>query len=47
MLHVWYATAFQFDSHLGDFPFLFFTLISKLFKVYAYVLGLGLLFELI
>ena len=25
MLHVWYAIAFQFDPHLGDFLFLFFT----------------------
>ena len=24
MLHVWYAIAFQFDSHLDDFPFVFF-----------------------
>ena len=24
MLHVWYTIAFQFDSHLGDIPFLFF-----------------------
>ena len=24
MLHVWYAIAFQFDSHLGDFPFFYF-----------------------
>ena len=23
MLRVWYALAFWFDSHLGDFPFLF------------------------
>jgi len=23
-LHIGYAIAFQFDSHLGDFPFLFF-----------------------
>jgi len=21
ILHVWYATVFQFDSQLGDFPF--------------------------
>jgi len=25
MLHIWYAIAFRFDSHLGDFPFVFFT----------------------
>ena len=25
MPHIWYAIAFQFDSHLVDFPFLFFT----------------------
>jgi len=24
MLHVWYAIAFRFNSHLGDFPFVFF-----------------------
>ena len=26
MLLVWYAIVFQFNSNLGDFPFLFFTL---------------------
>jgi len=30
MLHIWYAIAFQFDSHLGDFPFLF----STFFKTF-------------
>jgi len=35
MLHIWYAIAFQFDSHLVDFPFLFFLLFAKLSKVYA------------
>ena len=24
MLHVWYAIVFLFNSHLGNFPFLFF-----------------------
>jgi len=25
MLHVWYAIVFRFNSHLGNFPFVFFT----------------------
>ena len=30
MLHIWYAIAFRFNSHLGDFPFLYFTFLKTL-----------------
>jgi len=39
MLQDWYAIAFRFDSHLGDFPFLFFYLFHNFanFSLRSYV----------
>jgi len=33
MLHIWYAIAFQFDSHLVDFPFNFFSFFQNFPKI--------------
>ena len=32
LFHIWYAIAFQFDSHLGNFSFLFFVTFFKTFQ---------------
>ena len=37
MLQVWYVIAFQFDSDLGDFPFLFFKTIFITFQTFPFM----------